>query len=115
MALTLLGALGWGWMVYGLISFPSRAFIEHHSIAYRNPVTGNFLASCLYIVATCGALMLSTHDVVRWYGVLNVIGNLRLALNSSMLPAGGYELRIEGLTWRGEAVPLSRVQLVLQR
>jgi len=41
-------------------------------------------------------------------------GNLRLALNSSMLPPGGYELRIEGLTWRGEAVPLKRVTLILQ-
>lgn len=41
-------------------------------------------------------------------------GNLRLALNSSMLPPGGYELGIEGLTWRGEAVPLKRVTLVVQ-
>ena len=28
----------------------------------------------LYILATCGALLLSTHRVVRGYGVLNVIG-----------------------------------------
>ena len=41
-------------------------------------------------------------------------GNLRLALNSSMLPPGGYEMRIEGLTWRGEAVPLRRVALTMQ-
>jgi hypothetical protein len=42
-------------------------------------------------------------------------GNLRLALNSSMLPPGAYELRIEGITWRGEGVPLKRVLLTLQR
>ena len=74
MGLTLLGAVVCGWMVYGLIVFPSHAFIEHHSIAYRNPVTSNYFASCLYIAATCGALVLSTHNVVRWYGMLNVIG-----------------------------------------
>ena len=42
-------------------------------------------------------------------------GNLRLALNSSILPGGDYELRIDGLTWRGEAVPLKRAVLALQR
>lgn len=42
-------------------------------------------------------------------------GNLRIAFNSSLLPAGDYELRVEGITWRGEAVPLERVVLALQR
>lgn len=42
-------------------------------------------------------------------------GNLRLAFNSSLLPAGDYELRVEGITWRGAAVPLERVLLALQR
>jgi len=42
-------------------------------------------------------------------------GNLRLAFNSSLLPAGDYELRVEGLTWRGEAVPLERVVVALRR
>jgi len=42
-------------------------------------------------------------------------GNLRLAFNSSLLPAGAYELRVEGITWRGEAVPLERVVVALQR
>lgn len=72
--LTVLGALVSVWMVYGVVAFPSRAFVEHHSIAYRNPLTGNFWVSCLYILTTCGALLLSTFRVVRWYGVLNVIG-----------------------------------------
>ncbi|MDE8650160.1 DUF6629 family protein [Novosphingobium album (ex Liu et al. 2023)] len=73
-ALTVLGMLVCGWMIYGLIFFESTCFVEQHSIAYRNPVTGNFGVSLLYILATCGALVLSSHRVVRWYGVLNVIG-----------------------------------------
>ncbi|HTN14384.1 MAG TPA: DUF6629 family protein [Sphingomonadaceae bacterium] len=73
-ALTIVGAFVCAWMVYGLIFFDSTCFVEQNSIAYRNPVTGNFTVSLLYILATCGALILSTHRVVRWYGVLNVIG-----------------------------------------
>ncbi len=74
LALAAIGAFVCAWMVYGLIFFESRCFVEGHSIAYRNPVTRNLPLSLLYIVATCGALLASTHGVVRWYGVLNVIG-----------------------------------------
>lgn len=72
--LTVLGAGVFAWMVYGLIFFDSQCFVEQNSIAYRNPVTGDFGVSLLYILATCGALLMSTHRVVRTYGVLNVIG-----------------------------------------
>lgn len=42
-------------------------------------------------------------------------GSLRIALNTSMLPAGAYRLDIEGLTWRGEAVALTALQLTVGR
>jgi hypothetical protein len=74
LALTAIGAVACVWDVVGLIAYPTHTFAECHSIAYRNPLTGNFLISCLYILATCGALLLSTHRVVRWYGLLNVVG-----------------------------------------
>ena len=73
LGLTGIGALVCAWDVSGLIFLPSRCFIEQNSIAYRNPMTGNIWISYLYILATCGALLLSTHRVVRWYGVLNVV------------------------------------------
>lgn len=73
LALTGIGALVCVWDATGLIFFPSRCFIEQNSIAYRNPLTGNFWISCLYVLATCGALLLSTHRVIRWYGLLNVV------------------------------------------
>ncbi len=74
LALTLIGAFVCVWDVYGLIFYVSQTFVQHRSIAYRNPVTGNLSISLLYILATCGALLLSTHRVVRLYGLLNVIG-----------------------------------------
>jgi len=72
--LTAVGLLVCAWDLYGLFLFPSRTFIDHQAIAYRNPLTGNFRISLLYILATCGALLLSSHRVVRWYGALNVVG-----------------------------------------
>ncbi len=74
MALTILGMVVCAWMIYGLIFFESQCFVEQHSIAYRNPLTGKFWVSVLYVFATCGAMVLSVHRVVRWYGVLNIIG-----------------------------------------
>lgn len=74
MALTLLGALVCIWMIYGLVFFESQCFVEQRSIAYRNRFTGNFPVSLLYILATCGALVFSTHRVVRCYGWLNLVG-----------------------------------------
>jgi len=72
--LTLAGALVCAWNIAGLILFPVHAFVEHSSIAYRNAMTSNMTVSILYILATCGALLLSSHRVVRTYGILNIVG-----------------------------------------
>lgn len=74
LALTGIGAFVAAWDFYGLAFFPSQVRIEQHSIAYRNVLTGNFWVSCLYVLATCGALLLSTHRVVKTYGLVNVVG-----------------------------------------
>jgi len=71
--LTAIGAVAASWDAYGLIFLPSRVFVDHHSIAYRNEMTGSLPISLLYILASCGALLLSSFRVVRWYGVANVI------------------------------------------
>jgi len=73
LGLTGIGAIVCAWDVYGLVFFPLHVMVEQHSIAYRNALTGNFWISCLYIIATCGALLLSTHRVVKIYGLLNVV------------------------------------------
>lgn len=41
-------------------------------------------------------------------------GHLRLALNSSALGPGNYQLTIEGLNWRGEAEPDSWITIGIQ-
>ncbi|MES2097898.1 MAG: DUF6629 family protein [Pseudomonadota bacterium] len=67
------GAVVFAWNASGIIFLPSSCVIEQNSIAYRNPMTGALWISGLYILATCGALLLSSHRVVRTYGVLNVV------------------------------------------
>ena len=42
-------------------------------------------------------------------------GDLRLALNSTLLPPGSYSLRIEGFTWRGETEPVGRIRMTVTR
>ena len=42
-------------------------------------------------------------------------GHLRIALNSSALGPGNYQLTIEGLSWRGDAEPDSWVTIGIQR
>jgi hypothetical protein len=73
MGLTAIGAVAALWDAYGLIFLPLRVFVDHNSIAYRNEMTGSLAISLLYILATCGALLLSRYRAVRWYGVVNVI------------------------------------------
>ncbi|MEO6216413.1 MAG: DUF6629 family protein [Sphingomonas sp.] len=55
-----IGAFVCLWDATGLIFYPSRVFIEHHSVAYRNPLTASLPVSLLFILATCGALILSS-------------------------------------------------------
>jgi hypothetical protein len=38
-------------------------------------------------------------------------GEVKLAINTDVLPKGGYVLRVEGFTWRGETVPVGRIAL----
>ena len=71
---TLVGAAVCAWATYEVVGYPSRAFIDHHSIAYRNPLTDGGWVAAGYVAATCGALLLSTPRVVRWFGALNVAG-----------------------------------------
>lgn len=42
-------------------------------------------------------------------------GEIRFALNSTLLPPGSYTIRVEGFTWRGETVPVGRIGLKVVR
>ena len=68
------------YMTYGVVAFDTNVYIEQHSIAYRNSATGSLITVGLYIVVTCGALILSSNKVVRWFGLLNLAGLIVVAI-----------------------------------
>jgi hypothetical protein len=53
---------------------PIEASIVGHHIAYYLDLSSAAgIVIALYVVATCGSLLLSSHARVRWYGVANLI------------------------------------------
>ncbi len=42
-------------------------------------------------------------------------GEIRFALNSTLLPPGDYSIRVEGFTWRGETTPLGTIAMTVAR
>jgi len=42
-------------------------------------------------------------------------GEIRFALNSTLLPPGAYSIRVEGFTWRGETTPLGTIAMTVAR
>ena len=72
--ITALGLVFGAYMVWGVMAFPTSCYAENHSIVYSNKVTESIWTGAVYILVTCGALILSGHRVVRWFGVLNLIG-----------------------------------------
>lgn len=73
-ALTAVGAAECAYIFYALITYPSTASIEHHSVHYSNPLTATAPIVIIYLFVTCGSLIASTHKVVRWFGWLNLAG-----------------------------------------
>ncbi len=84
LALTLAGFALFVWVSYGVLAVPTGARVEGHSIAYDNPIAHQTWVAAAYVVVTCGALIASTHRVVRWFGVFNLIGVV------AVLVAKGY-------------------------
>ena len=71
---TLLGAGLSAYVIYAVVAYPSTCFIDRHSIVYRNELTDKLWVATVYVIVICGALVLSTHRVVRWFGILNILG-----------------------------------------
>ncbi|MGH1572490.1 DUF6629 family protein [Methylobacterium sp. P31] len=72
--LTLVGTCLAAFVFRGLIVYPSTACFEQHAIHYENPGTAFTAVAVIYVLATCGALIVSSHRVVSWFGWLNLVG-----------------------------------------
>ena len=72
--LTGLGLLEAIYILWALIVYESRAEVMHHSLHYANAATNTAWIAIVYVIVTVGSLIASTHKVVRWFGVLNLVG-----------------------------------------
>ena len=72
--LTLLGLGLAVYTMYGLATVPSSVKVINNTLFYNNPWTANIYDASIYILTTCGALMLSSSVAVALFGVLNLIG-----------------------------------------
>ena len=78
--LTLLG-LGLAiYTMYGLATVPTSVTVVNNTIYYKNPWTANIYDATIYILTTCGALMLSSSISVALFGFLNLIGLILIYL-----------------------------------
>jgi hypothetical protein len=72
--LTLLGVVLAAYTMYGLSTVPSSVTVVNNTLYYKNPWTQNYYDAIIYIVTTCGSLMLSSSISIALFGVLNLIG-----------------------------------------
>ena len=72
--LSLLGLSLAVYTMYGLAIVPSSVTVVNDTLSYTNPWTKNIYDATIYILTTCGALMLSSSIAVSLFGLLNLIG-----------------------------------------
>jgi len=72
--LTLLGLALAVYTMYGLSTVPSSVTVVNNTLYYNNPWTANYYDAIIYIITTCGSLMLSSSISVALFGILNLVG-----------------------------------------
>jgi hypothetical protein len=72
--LLLIGALLAAYVGWGLMQEPTQVYIVNGSLVYDNPATQHLWIALLYILTTCGSLILSRSVSIQIFGWLNLAG-----------------------------------------
>ena len=75
-ALVVCGGLLAVYVAWGLIGQPTQVFIRNNSLVYSNPGTHHLWVALIYILTTCGSLILSRSIAIQLFGWLNLLGLL---------------------------------------
>jgi hypothetical protein len=67
------GAAVAGVLMDAVVRGPVTAGIRGHDIGYHVDLQHGGALVGLYVVATCGSLLMSTHRHVRWFGAVNLV------------------------------------------
>jgi hypothetical protein len=60
-------------LMYSVVRGPIEATLHDHYIAYHVDLWHGGTIVLFYVIATCGSMLVSKHDHVRWFGVINLI------------------------------------------
>ncbi|MBI3677008.1 MAG: hypothetical protein HY243_10395 [Proteobacteria bacterium] len=72
-ALKIFSLIGLGvgsYLLYFVIADPVVAHVVNHSIAYHSPHLYPWTTMALYLIATCGSCLLSSHKIIDVFGVV---------------------------------------------
>ena len=83
--LMVIGGLLTAYTVWGLSVQPTTVTVEDGVLNYENPWTNHVWVAALYVLTTCGSLILSSSIAIQLFGWLNLIG---LTLVYLIIPAG---------------------------
>ena len=72
--LTILGAVLMVYTMWGLSVQPTSVTIENHALVYDNPWTHKVWVALVYVLTTCGSLILSSSIAIQLFGWLNLFG-----------------------------------------
>jgi hypothetical protein len=78
-AFTVLGVSVATALMYAVVRGPVEAAIEGRHISYTVDLWQGGLLVFLYVLATCGSLLASSYQVVRWFGGVNLVAVVLLA------------------------------------
>src|ERR1700683_2278552 len=69
---TVIGRLTALYILWALTAYPLQIYVRGNSIVYINPATNNTFVAVLYIIATCGSLLVSKIEDMVIFGVANL-------------------------------------------
>ena len=72
--LTILGGILMVYTMWGLSVQPTSVSIENNALVYINPWTDKLWIAIIYVLTTCGSLILSSSIAIQLFGWLNLLG-----------------------------------------
>lgn len=72
--LMIIGALLSAYTLWGLSFQPTSVTLQNHLLYYVNPITDKHWVGVMYVLTTCGSLILSRNVSIQLFGWLNLLG-----------------------------------------
>jgi hypothetical protein len=78
--LVAVGLMVAAYLSYVVLARPVVVVVHPHALEYQTGVVHPVVWATLYVVAICGALVMSSYGLVRVFGVLNLVGLVAVSM-----------------------------------